>query len=194
MSFLNDGSRYGWITQILHWVFAIAVIILFVAHYLPGSVLGQHHLIVGGATLALLLLRWVWQFISKTPENVADPSPILLISFIVRWVLYGFIIINVIFDIAAAQIKGASVKIADYTFPSMLGEEGIFEPLVGGILNSSNLAVYHDSAFHIAAALVGWIILATCIHHFLLRDDTLKRLWFTYKPPYFEANQSSFHK
>ena len=173
----NDETRYGSVAQVLHWLIAALVVVMFgLGWYMAGLPLGQHkfdmyqlHKSVGITILALAAVRLLWRLFNPAPplpasmpsweRTAARVSHALLYLMLFAQPLIGFL-----------QSNAANFPVVWWgvvRLPPLIGtDEPLAETLLEGHVWNSRLLLALV-LIHAAAALR---------HHFLLRDDVLRRM------------------
>lgn len=175
----DNNNSYGWLTILLHWLSAVLVIGLFavgfymvdLGYYDEGyHKLPRLHVSFGLLLGFLMLLRVGWRFINR-----GKPKPLPSHSKRVRWlstgmkyVLYLLIFTMVVTGYLVTTAKGDPARFFELlAIPATieLGSKGV--DLAGEIHRISGWLIVILAALHAAAALM---------HHFVIRDRTLKRM------------------
>ena len=174
----NTPNSYGAIAKALHWLVAMTVIALFASglwmvtlnYYDSWYVLAPHYNVSAGIVLAaIMLFRVYWRCYTKPPPPLVTLTP--LERFASHWTHIAIYLL-----IFAILISGYLIPTADnrgievfnwFTLPSL---GALFD-------NQSDIA----GAFHywLAWGLVGFVglhVLAALKHHFVDKDNTLKRM------------------
>lgn len=178
-------TRYGALSQALHWLTAIAVLIAFV--YGPGGseervyaasrdVDRQLHESLGLAVLALVAIRLAWRAFDTRPGPPQGARWMDLAAKALHFVLY-----LLLFAVPLSAITGAWL-------------EGHPLTLLGGVQIAPWFAKSHEAGKQIAELhawlgdtliwLAGFHALAGLLHHFVLKDGVLRSMlprWL--KPP-----------
>jgi len=173
----NDEARYGAVAQTLHWLIAALVVVMFgLGWYMADLPLGQHkfamyqlHKSIGITIFALAAARLVWRLCNPAPpfpssmrswERVAaQTSHFLLYLLLFAQPLIGFL-----------QSNAANFPVVWWGVvrlpPLIGGDEALGETLVEvHVWNSRLLLIV--VLIHAGAALR---------HHFVLKDDVLRRM------------------
>jgi len=166
-------SGYGLVSRALHWLMALLFIWQFASALLRVaakdtaiySIFWSAHYQLGFALLVLVLLRGAWGFLnlSRRPHKSGHVGKLAALGHIV---IYGLM-----FAVPALALLRTYGSGRGFSF---LGIQ-IFEQT--GVQNAALTAP--GSALH---GLLGWVLLAVIvghvmmafIHHFALRDDTLR--------------------
>lgn len=173
----DDNDGYGLISRLLHWLLALAIFGLFALGYWMVdldytsayyNLAPSWHEAIGIGVFAAMVLRVVWRLANPKP-SMAHLSRIEQISATaVHWAFYVLIFIILVSGYVISTADGRSIDLGfGFTVPSLFQMQGI-ESLSGRIHWMVSYAVMALVALHTIAALK---------HHFIDRDDTLKRMW-----------------
>jgi cytochrome b561 len=173
----NTIARWGSISQLFHWVIVALIITQFVLISIElGLPLGLQKLIVlarhksvGITILALATLRLIWRFLNPTPllPNTLKPYERMLAK-VTHTLLYVLLFAMPITGWLMSSARNFPVswfnlvQLPDFVAPS--------RPLY--------------DALHTTHGVLAWILVATAAlhvlaalkHHFILKDDTLRRM------------------
>lgn len=177
MQWRNTHTRYGLISRAIHWSSALAVFGLFglglwmgtLDYYDSWRQLGPNlHKSIGVVLLAVMLLRVLWRFVSPPPPQPAQFSPLLQLSaHAMHALLYLGLFVVMISGYLIATADGRSLDVFGlFSLPSLVSIER--QEDIAGVIHE-----YAAWALVIFAVLHG---LAALKHHFIDRDDTLRRM------------------
>ena len=179
----NTQTHYGWVSIILHWLVAIVVVGLFALGYWMVD-LGYYdswyqkapelHKSIGISLFVVLLLRWFWRRSQINPEPLTSHSPIeRKLAQLFHLLLYAllFIIMFSGYFISTADGRGIAV-FQLFELPSMGMIVENQEDIAGEIHKYGAYILIFTVLLHALAALK---------HHFLDKDNTLKRMLLTKK-------------
>lgn len=172
-------TRFDPVMKTLHWIMALLIIGIWgvgiVMEDLPkgpfrGEVYGLHKAF-GVVVFGLALIRLGWRVTHVVPEPV--PGMTAFERAAATWahrLLYGLMLALPAVGVLMSQTHGYAVGVFGIvTVPTLIGkDEGLgelFEALHGGLA----MVLAGLVAVHVAAALR---------HHFIRRDDVLKRMTF----------------
>ncbi|PCJ26964.1 MAG: hypothetical protein COA94_04635 [Rickettsiales bacterium] len=172
----NTENSYGSITKIFHWVVALAIISLiavgFTMHYMEPSpekfeLYGMHKA-SGVLVFMLVALRISWRFINQTVLPAKDlPNMLKLGAKAGHFMLYIFMLVMPISGITMSIFAGYDIPVFGlFTIPAM--EKNL---QIAGIAHT-----LHEIAAWGFAIMIVLHILAALYHHFIRRDDTLKKM------------------
>ncbi|MBX5463656.1 MAG: cytochrome b [Steroidobacteraceae bacterium] len=173
----NTTARWGSIAQLFHWVIVALIITQFVLANIASNLpLGlaklamlARHKSVGITILGLAVLRLLWRWANPTPElpNTLKPHERVLAN-VTHATLYALLFAMPITGWLMSSARNFPVswfnlvQLPDLVAPS--------RPLY--------------EALHTTHAVLAWILIATAVlhvlaalkHHFVLKDDTLRRM------------------
>ena len=177
MRYRNSAETWGAVARGFHWLIAVLILVQFVI----GSVAEEMkltpakldlfvwHKSVGSTVLVLALLRLVWRLANPAPAMPAGtPGWERKLAVIAHWALYGLIFAVPlsgwwVSDASRVPFKGFFfLPMPDFIATDRALQESAAE--VHEVLTMTLLIVVLG---HVAAALR---------HHFLLRDDVLRRM------------------
>ena len=177
----NSATTWGWPAKLLHWAGVAAILVLlghgaWMTHFaeragrVPQYAL---HAAVGYDFLALLVLRTLWRWMNAVPALPAGLK---------AW------------EVTAA--KASHIGLYLLMFAASVtgwGMAGTFDPPLAGDLLGIQLPqivattardvheffeISHLSLSYVLAALVAVHIAGALRHHFIKRNDVLRRMWF----------------
>lgn len=178
MSIKNKNERYGLLSLSIHWLVALTVYGLFglglwmtsLTYYSPWyQKAPKIHMTIGAVLLAVMVFRVLWRLFTAQPKPVASHSP--LVRFMSK---AGHLAIYLLLFVV--MTSGYLIFTADGDAIVLLG--GIEIPaLITGIPNQADFtgAVHLYGAWALVILSVGHG-LAALKHHFIDKDDTLKRM------------------
>ncbi|GAB2498691.1 cytochrome b [Arenimonas alkanexedens] len=176
---MNNARRYAPSRRALHWLMFVGVVLAFI--FIEGRVwfergtparLGmvQAHFWIGITLLALMLPRLLLAFSGPAPAVLpALPAWQALPAKAVHLLLYAMLVVQPLLGLATAWTddKAILIPLTQIALPTLLAPN---EALAGQIEDLHKLlgtAFYWVVGLHVAAALY---------HHFVRRDDTLRRM------------------
>lgn len=176
----NTKHRYGLIARLLHWVSAILVASLFALglwmlsldYYNPWYTLGPHYHVSFGILLAaLLIFRIIWRCYNIQPRH--EPSVSALehkTASVAHLVIYLLLILIITSGYLIPTADNRGIEVFNwFSLPSL----GSFIEQQEDIAGKWHL--------WLAYALMGLVAvhaLAALKHHFIDKDNTLKRMLF----------------
>lgn len=174
----SNADGYGRVAIVIHWLSVILILVMVISGFRAGQTIDltakaailRLHAPVGVTILVLTLLRllWWWKF-DKRPSPVAGtPDLQHLAARTVHWLLY-----LVVLGMAGS---GIGLFILSGAGPIVFGAEG---PLPDFTKYTPRIA--HGIGGRALIAIVLLHAGAALYHHFLKRDETLRRMWFSSK-------------
>lgn len=172
-----SATRYRWPAKIFHWLTAVAVIAAIVLGFAmvnaePGprqNRLYDLHRSFGALILALTGLRLLWRLYSPPPPPVPGMP-----AWQERAAMWGHRLLYVL--LFAMPLLGWAGTSA---FPATIIVFGLFElpPLVepNRELSTILLGIHGWTGWALCVVIAGHIV-AALYHHFIAKDDTLKRM------------------
>ncbi len=201
----NRRDQYGWMALLLHWLlFLLIAGLLAGGKYsasLPsgdkiGILIGAHKQI-GMAVFLLMAFRLLWRIINT---SVASSSSWLfgMLAFLMHWLLYIIVLMQAAIGVAMSQMARRDVVFFNfYELPS-LADAGdrfleIIAPLIPYFSAADAPAAHQMRALHefvgdTMIVLIGLHIVVGLWHHFMIGDETMRRMSFRYTPDYVQKN------
>ncbi len=178
MQWRNSPKRYGHLSVLLHWLIALALYGMFglglwmvTLGYYDGwyHKAPELHKSIGMVILLVMLVRVLWRFISPPPSALASYSRLIRVSAVTAHALLYLLIFAILasgYLISTADGKPVSV-FGLFDVPATLSDFGAQADLAGTLHLWLAWSLVLLSALHGLAALK---------HHFIDKDDTLKRM------------------
>jgi len=178
MMLKNSTTRYGLIAKTIHWLVAVAVLGMFaVGVWMVGlsyyddwyKDAPHYHKSVGMILVLVMLFRLVWRMVNVTPHSLSNHKPWEKIAASLTHVaLYGLLFAIFISGYLISTADGRGIEVFNwFTVPGL----GSF------IENQEDIAgLVHE---WLAYSLIGLVVLhagAALKHHFIDKDETLKRM------------------
>ena len=172
--FDDSPQRYGLITRFFHWFIAVLVIQQFFKfadhindgeHWL-GDTFGPYHVSIGVLIMLLTILRLIWTNKQKSQRYNQD-GPLGKVARITHHLMYVCLLIMPPLGALYVYGKGYPIKVFGMT---------LLEKPVSETQWMINLGELHA----VLALLLALMVLAhfsgAMYHHFIRKDDTLKRM------------------
>lgn len=181
MMLRNTPNEWGSLAKSLHWIVAALVIFLlaygwWMAHLAPRSGrlgLYELHSSIGYDLLFLVILRLLWRVIDRAPALPADlkrwemisarAGHFLLYLLVLAVSVTGWLLLGTFSrPVAATLFQSIPVPVMNLTGDRML--HGLFEKS-------------HAILSYALLALIVVHVLAALRHHFIKKNDILRRMW-----------------
>ena len=193
MPFMNRRDYYGWFTILLHWLLFLLIAGLVASgkysHSLPRAekipeLIGYHKQ-VGVAVLVLMAFRLLWRIINTSVESESESVLLRFFAWLNHWALYLVVMGQAVIGICMTQAGGRDVTLFGMPVPELGGELGYLTERFGEqFADGKLLFAWHGYGAIAIGVLVAIHIIGALMHHFYWADDTLRRMWFTYRPSY----------
>lgn len=184
MHLSNSSSRYGSVSQVLHWLTVALVIVLLVTGKVtdieadhPGNVAFLWHGSLGVLVLLLVIARIVWAFVSPAPSLPSTMTRAARLSArTMHGFLYALLVALPLSGWLEASSEGAAVNffgvvsIPHWDLSSNPADGEEFFEEIHEVLGNALLIL---ASLHALVALK---------HHFINRDDVLRRMLPASKP------------
>ena len=171
MGLLSEKDRYGAVAVTIHWVTALAILLLLTSGLVAANMAGdvpvnliRIHVALGVSVFVLTLLRIVWWFVVDTRPAEIGGMP--------RWQSLAARAVHVLLyvSVLAMGVSGIGLLVLSNALPALAGgaplpDFSTFAPFV-----------VHGLA---ARLLIGLLVLhigAALFHHFVRRDGLLARM------------------
>jgi cytochrome b561 len=162
--------------KFFHWTTVLLLIIQYSIGWLmpnvgratqPVGLVGLH-LSVGALVVLLVLGRIAWRAAHPMPPD-ATLSPVLrTVAGVTHWLLYGVLIAFPLMGWANASSRGWPVSLFHVVpLPPLVATGSSFGHGLGGVHIATTWVLIALMALHVTGALY---------HHFVFRDDTLRRM------------------
>ncbi len=175
----NRPERYGIPAVILHWLIAMLVAVLFpLGLYMTGldyyhpwyQAAPWWHKSFGLLVAMLLVIRMIWRRITANPHPLPSHQPWeIRLSRSVHWLLYLLLLFTCISGYLISTADGRSIEFfAWIELPALISGIEQQEDIAGDIHFMLAVSIITLTVLHITGALK---------HHFIDRDETLKRIF-----------------
>ncbi|WP_063551315.1 cytochrome b [Burkholderia territorii] len=172
---LAKQTRYSSPAIFFHWAIFLLVALAYLAIEIRGPKGSDSrvfwmnvHLLAGTFVLVLSVLRVLWRMISRVPEAIAQATLLKWLSKLAHFALYAFIIVQPLLGIMMINMGGKPVSL-DWIGVSftLFGPDKALRPTIKEAHELIGNAFYFVIGLHALAALY---------HHFIRRDDVLRRM------------------
>lgn len=171
------GQRYSALSIALHWIMLFLITatyacILLRENYPKGSDLREGlkawHFMLGLSVLALVIVRIVVRLRGATP--IVTPEPPVwqaLFAKVMHFALYAFMLAMPIAGWITLSASGKAIPFFGVELPALVGPSKDLAGLVQEV---------HETLGTIGYFLIGLHALAALFHHYVVKDDTLRRM------------------
>lgn len=172
----NTNKNFGSVSKMFHWVTVGLFCYLF---YLALTMIGlesstekwqlyAQHKQFGVLLFILVLFRVLWKVINTTPEQAAGtPKWKIYLASLTHFTLYLIMLGFPISGIVMSMAGNHDIVFFGYTLPNIIGENK----------EISGVARYiHGILEYIAYSVIGLHVIAALYHHFIEKDNILKRM------------------
>jgi cytochrome b561 len=171
------GTKASLPLRVLHWLMALAIAGAWVFIYSKGlfekgsverAFLTHAHILTGLAVLALLplrgVVRWLWPLPPVTPSMGRWQ---IKLAKLVQISLYACMLAMPVLGILFVQAAGREITVLGFTLPTLIGMDKTLSHAIKEVHEALGVTMLYLVAIHVGAA---------AVHHFLQRDDTLRRM------------------
>lgn len=174
----NDNESWGWPARALHWLIALMLLVqiglAFVMDEVPDHLERYYlglHASVGASILAVLILRLAWRALNVTPDPPeGTPYWQARLAGLVHWGLYLVTFATVIagWMLMGSERDPVPVEVFGLVpLPQLMEPNSPYNDLLGEVHETLAFTLMALIIVHVAAALY---------HHFVVRDDVLRRM------------------
>lgn len=172
---LAKQRRYSSPAIFFHWAIFLLVALAYLAIEIRGPKGSDSrvfwmnvHLTAGTFVLVLSVLRVLWRVVSRVPEAIPQAALLRWLSTLSHVALYVFIIAQPLLGIMMINLGGKPVSL-DWLGVSftLFGPDKVLRPTIKEAHELIGNAFYFVIGLHALAALY---------HHFIRRDDVLRRM------------------
>jgi cytochrome b561 len=178
MPLFNTATRYGAVAIIIHWLIALAIIALFaIGWYMVDltyyddlyNTLPNIHMSVGMLLAFVMLFKLAMKPIEHAPDPALGVRRFDAIGAkFAHYGMYGLLVIILISGYLIPTTKGVGINVFGwFEVPALVTEFDQQSEIVGWIHEYFAYAIMALAGLHTAAALK---------HHFINKDDTLRRI------------------
>ncbi|KRW82009.1 cytochrome b [Marinobacter sp. P4B1] len=178
MSLKNSEHHYGWLAVVLHWLVATVVVGLFalgfwmvdLSYYDEWYRKGPDlHRSIGLILFAVVVFRLLWRLINASPRPLASHKRWEVVSaHVAHSLLYVLMFVAMVSGYLITTADGSSISVFGlFDVPSLTGRVKGMEDTAGAVHYWSTWALVGLAGLHALGALK---------HHFIDRDETLRRM------------------
>lgn len=177
MQLHNTDTSYGVVAKSLHWLVALLIIAAWIVGYyaidLPNTdtskgTLFSLHKSVGMLILMLVTIRLSWRLYDGSPKFVDMNRYMVVAAKTVHYLLYVFMFVQPLSGWAMSSSAGYNPTFFGlFTFPGLVAKNPA---------ETYKYVAIHNGAAWILLALFALHVGAALFHHFILKDNTLRRM------------------
>ena len=177
MSTSNTASRYHPLIIGLHWFMFLLLVAVYVTMEFrgifpkgsePRELMKTLHFMLGISVLILVVIRLGVRLSSRTPAIIPAPRSLEnLLAKIMHVSLYAFMLFMPIAGWVILSAEGHGVPFFGLELPPLVGESHDL---------AEQVEHWHGLVGEIGYYLIGVHVLAGLFHHYVKRDNTLKRI------------------
>lgn len=177
MNWGHTASRYGSLSIGLHWLMLLLIAAVYACIELRGNFpkgsdfresLKVWHFVLGLSVLVLVLVRLAAHFIGTVPPIEPDPPKWQsLFAKLMHVALYALMIGMPLLGWLTLSAEGKQVSLFGLQLPSLVGESKSIAGWAKELHETGGTVGYFLIGLHAAAAL---------FHHYIVRDNTLRRM------------------
>lgn len=168
----KNPSRYDPTTIALHWFTALSVVVLWLigqtADWLPRGAANQFvwsiHVVLGFALTLVLVWRIFWRALAGTWLPTPGTPMLQILTKAVHYSLWVLLVIAAALGVVNAFVRG--YDLFHLVSLPQLGDRSLRKPLTE----------WHGLAANILLGLAFLHAMAALFHHYVTRDDVLKRM------------------
>ncbi|MEM9242843.1 MAG: cytochrome b [Pseudomonadota bacterium] len=168
---MNNEQKFGVIAKCFHWIVALGVFTMLLLGLIGGKLIIVHKSL-GVTILLLMVLRLIWRWINPQPSYPSTISATeAKLARLIHRLLYVAVFLIILVGLSMSALGGHQTYFwgwINVTLPLPLNRQ------------LASIGVY----IHLALAwcIVGLLVLhigAALHHHFIRKNNILRRMWFT---------------
>ena len=177
MRFKNNNSSYGTVSKTFHWIIALLVFGLFgLGWYMTGLPIGPElvknynlHKSIGVLVLCLAVLRLLWRLLSpppSLPEGMSNGEKFAAKA--AHFLLYVLLFLQPVIGLLGSWAANFPVVVfGAFVVPQLVGPDEQMKEFWTAVHFWSSWLLLALIVLHVAAAIR---------HHFIIGDNTLRRM------------------
>lgn len=176
MQLKNRPNAYGLIAKLFHWVMALTILGLLVVGFIMSDMetspdkfkLYGIHKAIGALVLGAALLRILWRFVNIVPKSPEMPRWQKIAAHAAHYGLYVLMVAMPLSGWLMSSAAGFPVSVFGwFTLPDLIAPDKAMRELMGEVHETLAIAIIALVSLHALAALK---------HHFINKDNTLRRM------------------
>lgn len=170
----NTNDTYGTVAKALHWLMAIAIIMMLIMGYfledLKSPEYYKAHKAIGFILLLLAILRLIWRIVNPVPKyDTSMPKIMALLAHLGHYTLY---LLMIIMPLSAFIASNAAFRPVSFLY--LFDMDSIFSEK--NLELAKNMMNIHRFLAVIFIVVIGAHFLAALYHHYVRKDNVLKRI------------------
>jgi cytochrome b561 len=177
MQWRNTFSNYGFVTKVLHWLLFVLITLLIVGGLstddMPKSAEKAQYIAIhrslGITVLVLVCFRLFWRWSNPVPPQPLGTArwQIAMVHFN-HYGLYLLMLAQPVSGLLMSQAEGHAVEYFGlFTWPTLIAPDKV----MGEIYEQA-----HGIIWAILSIFAGWHVIAALYHHWVRKDDVLRRI------------------
>ncbi len=177
MKWRNSPVRFGWLSVGLHWLMLLLLVAVYASMELreiypkgsvPREAMKTWHYMLGISVLVLTTVRLAVHLIGPAPAiSPRPPNWQDLASKLMKAALYLFMIGMPLAGWLLLSAKGTPISFFGLHLPALINESKAL---------AESIKEVHEAGATLGYFLIGLHAMSALYHHYLLRDDTLRRM------------------
>ena len=175
MNIFNNESRYGLISIVFHWIMALIIIVTFLLglnlkyNYQYYYEILKLHNSFGITIFLLAIFRITWKFINIQPARLPNKKIFMKLATFNHIFFYILFFMMPITGYLLTNLQGDIVSFYGVGLPEIIESNRDFK---------NYTHIIHDLLGNILLILFGLHVLGALYHHYLIKDNTLRRITF----------------
>jgi len=174
----TSDQRYQPLLIGVHWLTLVLLIAVYALIELRGlypkgsdarELMKQWHFMLGLAVFGLVLIRLPLRLALRSPP-ITPPPPAWQhrLAVAMHWALYALLIVLPLLGWLTLSAKGRPVPFFGLQLPALIGPDKAL---------ARSLENLHEVVGTLGYGLIGLHAAAALLHHYVVGDDTLRRMW-----------------
>jgi cytochrome b561 len=180
MAVTSYFRRYDGLAVSFHWIVFLMVAVAYAAMELKGftakgsperALAMTVHEWAGALVLVLAVPRLLWRLVHGAPPAEPGPRWMIWLGEAMHWVLYLYIFAQPLLGLVALNAGGHLLALPSLgiELPALVGPDPALKATAKEVHETLGTAFYLVIGLHAMAAL---------FHHYMLGDNTLRRMWW----------------
>jgi len=178
LRFSNTLDSFGLVSKNFHWIMTVVVILNFAIGLILEDLdksplrffLFNIHKSLGILVIILIVPRLLWRLVNVVPVALGGNKFLDKISKYAHYFFYFILLVVAFSGWTYSSARGGIVSVFGlFTVPPLVEKNEVIAKLA---INAHQISVY---VFIIVLVIH---VLASLFHHFILKDKTLRRMWY----------------